>query len=370
MNGVSRKGYREILSHYEFSVTTKFSGLDSLRCLSVLLVVWFHTGNKISPSSIGILNHGYLGVTLFFVISGFLITTLLLRELKFSGEIDLKKFFVRRALRIFPLYYLTILLYCFVVAVFENDTPAGNEFWRNLPFFITYTSNYFVELHDARVIFYFSWSLATEEQFYLLWPIALKFLGVRNAIAIPLCLVTLVYIDDTALRLHDFIRYIIDAGGHFPIALGVLSALAMHNQFLYKRLVGVLNFPYAPCVYVLLLVVIVQFDFAPELVSPIIMVLLVLCLVVLKLPRSGNIVGHMTGYLGQISYGIYLFHMLCANVIKQVFEYVDRDITPYWYFSLTVVLVVIVASLSFHTFESYFLSKKKKYQSVQISRPR
>src|SRR5204863_5681683 len=82
----------------------------------------------------------------------------------------LRKFYLRRALRIFPLYYAVLALYVAMVVYVERGSRAGVEFMHNLPFFATYTSNWFVTLGADRTIFYFAWSLATEEQFYLVWP--------------------------------------------------------------------------------------------------------------------------------------------------------------------------------------------------------
>src|SRR5215210_4095717 len=125
--------------------TRFFASLDGVRCLSILAVIWHHCGWNKAPEGWAVLSTGYLGVDLFFVISGFLITTLLLRERQDTGRISLRDFYIRRTLRIFPLYYTVIGLYVLTV-------------------------------------FVFGCSLATEEQFYLLWPTIEKAL---KGMAIP-----------------------------------------------------------------------------------------------------------------------------------------------------------------------------------------
>src|SRR5437870_3157565 len=90
----------------EFRQTRYFGALDGLRCLSIVAVVAFHT---LRGTSSPIVLRGNLGVDLFFLISGFLITTLLIRERSQYGAISLKKFYIRRTLRIFPLYYAVLL---------------------------------------------------------------------------------------------------------------------------------------------------------------------------------------------------------------------------------------------------------------------
>ena len=106
-----------------FAAMRRFSALDGLRALSVIAVVWQHTSGSPGPS---FLQKGYLGVDFFFAISGFLITSLLLRERDGVGEISLRKFYARRALRIFPLYYLTLLAYIALIAATRRHSPGRN----------------------------------------------------------------------------------------------------------------------------------------------------------------------------------------------------------------------------------------------------
>jgi peptidoglycan/LPS O-acetylase OafA/YrhL len=148
-------------AHQEFQRTRFFPGLDGLRCLSIVLVLAYHVSGMHS----WFLGRGYLGVSLFFAISGFLITTLL-REQDTHGQISLGRFYARRSLRIFPLYYAVLGIYVLLVVFAEKGVEERAEFFANLPSFLTYTSNWFVTLEpDKRIIFYFAWSLATEEQF-------------------------------------------------------------------------------------------------------------------------------------------------------------------------------------------------------------
>ena len=161
-------------AHERYLGARYFAALDGLRCLSILWVIGFHA-QLTNPLLHRIFRRGDWGVGLFFAISGFLITTLLLRERTATGTIALGKFYARRTLRIFPLYYAAIVLYSLLVWRFEHG-PEKGEFFRHLPFFMTYSSNWFVDRFAAdRVIFAFSWTLATEEQFYLLWPSIIRF---------------------------------------------------------------------------------------------------------------------------------------------------------------------------------------------------
>ena len=107
---------------------------------------------------------GGLGVTLFFIISGFLITTLLLREEMRTGNVSLSAFYIRRAFRIFPLYYVALAFY--VVAVLGLGIGRTTEsFGHRLVFLLTYTNEF-----SGSGAFSQSWSLGIEEKFYLVWP--------------------------------------------------------------------------------------------------------------------------------------------------------------------------------------------------------
>lgn len=147
------------MDHFKSFVSVdRFGSLDGLRALSILGVLWEHSSLWAGMSA-PIATKGFYGVNLFFAISGFLICSLMIRERSKHGAISLRAFYIRRSLRIFPLYYAMLLVYALVVLVMEKG-PEGEAFFGNLPAFLTYTSNWFVGAgQDERVIFVFAWSL-------------------------------------------------------------------------------------------------------------------------------------------------------------------------------------------------------------------
>lgn len=165
---------------------SRIPSLDGFRAISILMVLYGHLdGTRGYPSAtIGYLGRGLgdlgqLGVLVFFVISGFLITSLLMSEREKTGMISLKNFYLRRALRIFPASYAFILV-LLVATLLGRSELTGRDF----AFAATYTVNYFP--HHPWQIGHL-WSLSVEEQFYLLWPLALLLLrekrGLQLAIA-------------------------------------------------------------------------------------------------------------------------------------------------------------------------------------------
>ena len=150
----------------------RIPSLDGIRAISVAFVILCHFGNDIGFGDP--LNLGSLGVRTFFVISGFLITGLLLAEMDKTKSINLRNFYFRRTLRIFPPFYCYLSVMMIISAfgwsclTLEGALPA-----------LTYTSNYWSNWNSAGYVTSNAWSLATEEQFYLIWPLTLNLLGQR-----------------------------------------------------------------------------------------------------------------------------------------------------------------------------------------------
>ncbi len=223
-----------------FRSTPYFGALDGLRALSILPVVWHHA----TPYPLGgVLGRGPLGVDLFFTISGFLITTLLLREREKHVRIALGAFYMRRSLRIFPLYYAVLGLFVLHALLLREQGPVRDHFLRSLPWYLTYTSNWFVD-HDVdhAVVFSFAWSLAAEEQFYLGFPWVLRVS--RGILPAALFMSAVLLLDQAAERewitggpplLLRMLRSLAT-----PIALGSLAALVLRTRMfaLVDRVLG------------------------------------------------------------------------------------------------------------------------------------
>ena len=350
--------------HIEFRNRRIFGSLDGLRALSVVAVIWHHTTG---PHVSALLASGPHGVTLFFAISGFLIVTLLLRERDRAGRIDLKAFYIRRSLRIFPLYYAVIAVYAVLVCVVERNNPVGREFFNNLPFFLTYTSNWFVLL-EGRVIFYFAWSLAAEEQFYLVWPTVQKFLTPKRAITVVvaiICVVTATQLLSSgdlrdAAGLHRIV-----IGVPLAICFGVVLAHAMHYQRSFNALRWVFASRWSSLAWLVVLLASLNWRDAPDVLIHAAAAMFVGACVyredhwLAPILRLRGLV-----HMGAVSYGIYLLHMLVKNALLKLAGIVHIEVSTYSVFALTVVGSIIVASLSYRYFESVFLQMKHRYVSA------
>ncbi|MDB4985402.1 MAG: acyltransferase 3, partial [Myxococcaceae bacterium] len=339
-----------------------------LRCISILAVIVYHATGPHGPTS-PLLKLGIAGVTLFFTISGFLITTLLLREQQAYGRIDLPAFYVRRSLRIFPLYYLVLLLYVLLVWLVEPDAALRSRFFENLPAFATYTSNWFVDLDGDRVIFFYAWSLATEEQFYLFWPSVEQ--HARGAspwlMLLLIVFVELTWVEAIPMNTSGLIHRVILSFAP-AIGFGVILAHLMHNERPFRRLRVVLGHRATAAIALIALAVSVAFG-APELVVCGIMAMLVgaCCM------REDNTLARalrwpLVARAGTVSYGMYLMHMLFLKLARLSCE--KLGITNQWVqFAVGLALVFASAWVSYNTYESWFLKLKLRFARGEQPRP-
>lgn len=169
--------------------------LDGLRAISILLVLLGHLGGTrgFMHVNLGVGDYAHLGVVVFFVISGFLITRLLLSEYAKKGTISLKLFYIRRTLRLFPACYA--LIACVYLLSLTGITHLQTrEIWHA----VTYTVNYLP--HGPWEIGHL-WSLSVEEQFYLFWPLVFLALGPRQVTWVAVALILLGPIGRLANRI-------------------------------------------------------------------------------------------------------------------------------------------------------------------------
>ena len=153
----------------------RMASLDGLRAISIVLVMLGHLSGTRNAGSLnlGIGDHAYLGVVVFFVISGFLITSLLISEADAHGSVSLKLFYARRSLRIFPASYAYLAILSLLWIWGRVDLKPA-DLWHSF----SYTVNY---MPDRSWPVGHLWSLSVEEQFYLLWPFAFVVMGARKS---------------------------------------------------------------------------------------------------------------------------------------------------------------------------------------------
>ena len=356
-----------------FQACRYFGSLDGLRAVSILAVIWHHAAGA-GHTALQPLGRGALGVHLFFAISGFLITTLLLRERAARGEISLRQFYIRRTLRIFPLYYAVLALYVALVWLTERESAAGRDFFRNLPFFATYTSNWFVPL-EGRVIFYFAWSLAAEEQFYLIWPwvertvkrwMPVALMGGVLGLALAVQYGALQGLFPPGTFRHTLVASIAP-----PICMGVLLAHLLHAPRGFEAVWALLGGRGASLALAALLTGLLlipgRLDTGLLTAIHVAMTLLVAACVI----RPDHWLARLLEWppavrIGMVSYGMYLLHMLALNFTRKVLGKVGLE-GPLLEFLLGTLVTYAAAWISFRYFESFFLKLKNRHRAAPVS---
>jgi peptidoglycan/LPS O-acetylase OafA/YrhL len=357
-----------LLPSYEaYRALRSFASLDGVRCMSILPVIYHHAP---WPDALGKLGRrGFLGVDMFFVLSGFLIVTLLLRERERRGEISLRSFYIRRSLRIMPLYYGIVLMCALGFGLFARHGTQSQAFFSELPYYLTYTTNWF----PITSLLAISWSLSAEEQFYLLWPPIQKL--VRRPV--PILLVLIVLSQLLQFRVFDgWLMEHFGKGPHdlpmlyettfTPILLGVLLAHVLHAPRSFAWLARIVGHPYASlAIYALLFSCICMLpedlSGAPRLILHLVMTVFLASVVVSPAHVLGPVMSSApVKRIGVLSYGMYLWHIFALHGAHALVK--RANASEFWLFPVTLGLTLIIAELSYRFYETRFLRLKERFE--------
>lgn len=370
----------------DFSKKVHFSGLNELRALAALSVVFYHIESfkhrehKFSLYDVTFLKSfishlGHNGVICFFVLSGFLITYLLLAEKQQSGTIKIKEFYIRRVLRIWPLYFLVILIgfvlmpLLIKIPFFQNQTFCPNLIanidYLSVLWFLFFLSNFAMIFAKPIVAASQSWSVSVEEQFYLIWPLLIKNAGSMLKITLSIIIIFLIKVlfgfgIGYFLGKDFWLFGVLKVFQIEYMCVGAIGAVALFFAPEGKMIGIVKNNFFGLLVFVLLAVELLLYNHT--LVLALLFLLLILFIVHLKKEIR------WLGFLGAISYGIYMYHPLFNfigfSVAQSLFPF---SILKYnlVYYGFTVGCTILLSYLSFKYFESYFLKMKHNYTVIQ-----
>jgi peptidoglycan/LPS O-acetylase OafA/YrhL len=353
-----------------------FGSLDGLRALSILGVIWLHTWIG-TPGfewlrRAPVIRNGGFGVQVFFTISGFLITTLLLREREKHGDISLKDFYIRRALRIWPLYYAVLGLYIVLVLLTQRRTEDGRLFFHCLPSYLTYTYTWFNPMRWAgkEPIFNFAWSLSTEEQFYFVWPIAIKVLRRRGAAIAMASLIVIRAIAqfggfDGILPPESLPGRILMSVS-VPICAGALLACALDERGSFQilhRLLGAKAT--APIALLLLAASVTWYETDGVVLSWVLLPIFVgACVAREDNGLAALLKWRPMAFIGTISYGMYLFNTLVVKAGRPMLGHLGIH-QPVLAFPIVIGGTVLVSFLSYRYFETPFLKLKTRFERLR-----
>ena len=360
--------------------TIYFPGLNGLRAIAAIAVVLSHTTLDLErfgldPYIFGTfddgkpqgLNLGGYGVSIFFVLSGFLITYLLQAE-KDIQEIDIKKFYMRRILRIWPLYYLYLIIAIAAILLFGFELRI-----TSLLFYIFYAANIPFILQTGLTFVGHYWSLGVEEQFYIFWPYFNKKVKKNFCYKIIIAIVVLIGVK---VALHFFypgsiLELAIHVTRFHCMLIGAVGAiLYKENNTLFLKLV---NNKITQSIgwFIIFLVAINKFHIASIIDNEIICVValvLIIGQITIK-NRIINLENNVFDFLGKISYGIYVIHPILIFLLARPLNAIQGNgllkyLTVYF---CILGITIIVAYISYNYFEKYFMNLKKKFVVVDSS---
>jgi len=377
-----------------------FKGLNGLRFFAAMFVVIYHASTFVTAvsapavydtRSYSFFNNGSTAVDFFFVLSGFLIATLLLNEFADSGNINIKHFYTRRALRIWPLYYFAVLLVFAVfpgIAMFTGiEFPATGFLQFLLYLFMLPNLTPFVQ---GGGLLSPLWSIGVEEQFYFMVAPLIKHR--RQKLAIILCWVIVLKIllnivaEYFLKESHHDLAYFILTFRFEVISIGCLGALLIRSS--YKNYLYLFfSYSFQLCMFILLLLILLFNKSIPEAGIPYISSIYVF---LFSSAWSGVITGCIFLYiilnvslneksilktnnrlldtLGDISYGIYVYHVIAELAILKLFKNFFAGtqsifVTCTYYFA-SALLAMAAAYVSYHLLEKRFLKLKYKFAAV------
>jgi peptidoglycan/LPS O-acetylase OafA/YrhL len=348
----------------------KLSSLDGLRGISIALVILSHfTYNSTFNEKT---EFGLIGVDIFFVISGFLITTLLLKEKTLNGYINLRKFYIRRALRILPVVFLFLSVLLLLNSIYNLQIKpisffASLLFIRNLP--IPNCSDWYTSHF---------WSLGVEEQFYLLFPFLISRLSLNTYKKIILLLICIIPITDylfynkmgvfysqKSFHIIGLVFVNLFGKGTALILVGsYLSVLMFTRSKFIESISGTKQKNLSLLIFIVAIAIMIPSSvFYFQYFSEIVFAFLIGIIIIMNL-SGNNIMARLLNLkliaeIGILSYSLYLWQQIFTHnqPWKGDFPYSDSIILNFF-------LMVVAGYLSYYFYERKFLKLKSKFTSI------
>lgn len=360
-----------------------FTGLNGIRAIAALSVLLGHVngalqnfgvqkyslylwGGKAEQLSYYLGSHG---VTMFFVLSGFLITFLLLKEKDKTKTINIKSFYIRRALRIWPLYFFYLGISLLVIFFFSENLPSFSTiflyifFLANIPFVGGFAPQILSHL----------WSIAVEEQFYLFWPHIFKYKQKLVTILIGLILFQWFFRLISKIYFPTYpISFLSQVNRFDCMMMGGLLAIMIYKK---SNFLKVITNKYIQLGAWFLLIA-MKFD-SKVYINALVefwMITVITCIIIAEQVVSKrkiiNLENKWLNFFGVLSFGIYVYHPLIIYLSEKTLINIDFNselLKTVFVFFAVFGLTTIVSWLSYHYLEVRFLKLKNKFQIVKSS---
>lgn len=346
-------------------------GLNGLRAIAAFAVIISHIG--LALDNFGLEKHkGYdlanFGVTIFFTLSGFLITYLLLAEKKNKKRIDIKKFYIRRILRIWPLYFLYLLV---VLLFIDFQINNGIYYYLFIMPNVLFALN--IITNNSMFIPYLNhyWSLGVEEQFYAFWPLAMQ--KVKNVIAYFMIFIIGFFVLKlfvSLFKVSEFLNIFLHYTRFGCMAMGGFAAYLLFNNhpivlFFNKKIIEILA-------WLLLCVVALNRFHLFSIIDHEIIAMVTIVIILNQVNNNNRLISlenRLFDYLGKISFGLYVYNPLIIAVLaKYGSSYLDFEsiiLKLIVVYTLLIFSIILISHISYFYFESTFLKIKNKFTVIK-----
>jgi peptidoglycan/LPS O-acetylase OafA/YrhL len=353
-------------------------GLNGIRAIASIAVVVSHItlsldyfglnkflfGTFDDGTARGLLLAGY-GVNMFFVLSGFLITFLLLNE-KQCKPISIKNFYIRRILRIWPLYFFYIIVVIISCKIFLVDFN-----YKNLSLYFLFVANIAPSLLMALPFLYHYWSLSIEEQYYILWPHLVKHFDLqKNLLKIIISLFFFIFSFKIFARVYEIktgssiLMQIVQYLNFESMFIGSIGAILYFNKNELFLKISTNRYLQIVCWIILFLVAINKFR-TFSIIDNTIISIVSICVIIAQITKQNRIINLenvLFSFLGKISFGIYIYHPIIIFIYSKYLNSLNNSVQNYLiiYFSI-IFTTILIAYLSYNILEKPFLKMKNKY---------
>lgn len=367
-----------------------FNSLDGLRTIACVLVIIAHSFSVYRSVNITsedylseiirtILDLGGEGVSIFFVLSGFLITFLLIKEYNINKQINFLHFYIRRTLRIWPLFYAVVIyalfIYPLIASIIGLNHEQNGSVLMNLIFLNNFDLLQLVE--NGQVGFnqqlQITWSVAIEEQFYLIWPVLFLFI-VRTKRFFLIFSILFISVFIFKYNSNSNVNYFHSIAAAGDLLIGCLSAFLISFNAKISTFLKTLKNNRRIIIYMIGLCFLINKPFLYDYLPIHYILRLFYAFVILDQAVNSNNLLKLENLkaittLGKYTYGMYLLHPIPLLFLKHFFDYLniaykENLIASSILFILTLFFTIIFSYFSYHYFESYFLKIKKKFITV------
>jgi peptidoglycan/LPS O-acetylase OafA/YrhL len=366
-----------------------FENLDGLRFLSFLSVFFFHSfyteNPEIEQSSLYqfvnkfLFKNGNLGVNFFFVLSGFLITYLLIIEKKINGQVNLKNFWIRRILRIWPLFYLCVFFGFVIFPLLKTAVGQIPDETANVWAYLTFTSNFDIiknGLPDSSILGVL-WSIAIEEQFYLIWPIII-YVFPLNKLWIPFTVIIGSSLLFRAIYDNYYFREFHTLSCIGDMTIGATGAWLVYSSEKFKKFITNLKPWYILLIYVLFIIAylyrrdLMRVAYEIRIFERSIIAMLII-MIILEQTFSVNSFFKIGSFktiskLGVISYGLYCLHFIGLLITIKLVKLIGLHSNIYQVIflepAIALTITIIISKITYRYFESPFLKLKERFAFI------